>query len=338
MPCPPTHRPRSAAFEVDRCEPQRTAIKSGKIDFHALTKGHYPGTRIPKTVLPGLATIGFWDAIGKPDWGLDAHRNEGVEITFLETGAMGFSVDEKNFKLRAGQFTITRPWQLHRLGAPNIGPGRLHWLVLDVGVRRPHQPWRWPKWAALTAEDLAELTDKLRHSENPVWHATPPIAQSFRELARNVAAWDQPYSVSRLAANLNQLLIGILDALGSQPAREDRRLVSRRQTVQIFLHDLESGRLDPGDGWTLGKMAAHCDMGVTAFSQHCRALVNAGPVEFLNSCRLEKAAGLLRGPAGLPVTEVALACGFNSSQYFATHFKRKFRQTPSEFKAKAAGK
>jgi len=246
---------------------------------------------------------------------------------------MDYSVDEKKFKLRAGQFTITRPWQLHRLGAPNIGPGRLHWLILDVGVRRPHQPWRWPKWAVLAPEDLTELTSRLRHSDNPVWCATPAIAQIFRELSRNITNWEKPHSVSRLSANLNQLLVGILDALASQPTHENKGLISRRETTQIFLDDLESGRLDPGDNWTLGKMAAHCDMGITAFSQHCRALVNTGPVAFLNNCRLDKAARLLCSLQQFTVTEVALACGFNSSQYFATHFKRKFKKTPSELQS-----
>ena len=73
----------------------------------------------------------------------------------------------------------------------------------------------------LTKEDLAELTRKLRHNENPVWTSTPAIAQSFRELARCIAAWDQPHAVSRMAVYLNQLLIGILDALSEQQTQEN---------------------------------------------------------------------------------------------------------------------
>ena len=41
-------------------------------------------------------------------------------------------------------------------------------------------------------------------------------------------------------------------------------------------------------------MASHCGMGVTAFSKYCRELVNTGPMEFLNHCRLERAAQQLR--------------------------------------------
>jgi len=336
MSAQPMYRSHGARYEIDRCGPQRSAIESGKIDFHALTKGHYPGTRVPKNILPGLNNIGFWNAGGAQDWGLDAHRNEGVEIMFLETGAMDFGVDQKEFKLRAGQFTITRPWQLHKLGAPNIGPGRLHWLILDVGVRRPHQDWRWPKWVVLTRPDLAELTRKLRRNEQPVWTATPAIAHTFRELARSVAAWNQPHAISRLAASVNQLLIGILDALTQQQAREDKQLTSHQRSVEIFLHELEQGRVRLDEPWTIGGMAAHCGMGVTAFAKYCRELVNSGPMEFLNRCRLDNAARQLRAGTKQPVTEIALANGFNSSQYFATAFARRFHVNPTAYRRKVA--
>jgi AraC-like DNA-binding protein len=333
----PTYWIRHKRYSIDRCEPQTRAVREGKIEFHALTKGHYPGTPVPTNILPGLNSIGFWNAGSAQDWGLDPHRNEGIEIMFLETGSMVFVADQKKHNLRAGQFTITRPWQLHKLGAPNIGPGRLHWLILDVGVRRPHQDWVWPKWVMLTKDDLAELTRKLRHNENPVWSSTPAIAQSFRELARSVSAWDQPHSVSRLAVYLNQLLIGILDALAEQQRHENEQLTSLRRTAELFLHDLEQNVIDVGDPWTLDKMAEHCGMGVTAFSKYCRELVNAGPMEFLNQCRLDRAARQLQAESKLSITEIAMSCGFNSSQYFATRFRQRFQVSPSQFISKLNG-
>lgn len=331
---PPIYRTRHTRYEIDRCEPQRQAIQNGKIHFHALTKGHYPGTPVPHNILPGLSSIGFWNAGGSPDWGLDEHRNEGIEIMFLETGTTAFMADQKKFTLRAGQFTITRPWQLHKLGAPNIGPGRLHWLILDVGVRRPNQEWVWPKWVVLTRADLGELTRKLRHNENPVWHSTPAIARSFRELARTVTGWNQPRAVSHLATYLNQLLIGILDALMEQQKHESEQLTSRRRVVDLFLRDLENNRVNVGEPWPLDRMAAHCGMGVTAFSKYCRELVNAGPVEFLNQCRLERAARQLRSQTGLSITKIALANSFNSSQYFATAFSNRFHSSPTDYRRK----
>jgi AraC family L-rhamnose operon regulatory protein RhaS len=327
----PIYQAGRRGYEIDRCGPQVRAMREGKIELQALSKGHYPGTTVPANVLPGLSSIGFWNAEGAQDWGEDLHRNEGIEIVFLEKGATAFVMERKTHHLHAGHFTIARPWQLHKFGAPNIGPCRLHWLILDVGVRRPHQDWRWPKWIVLTKDNLAELTRKLRHNENPVWNSTPVIAQSFRELAHNLAIWNQPHAVSRLAVYLNQLLIGILDALTRQQTQENEQLTSRRRTVEIFLHDLEDRRTPAGEAWTLDSMAAHCGLGVTTFSKYCRELVNAGPMEFLNHCRLDRAARQLREQTGLSVTEIAFANGFNSSQYFATCFRRRFQVSPSQF-------
>ncbi len=327
----PIYRERNKRYEVDHCEPQKEAVREGKIKFHALTKGHYPGDPMALDVLPGLSSIGFWDANISQDWGLNPHRNEGIEIVFLETGESDFTVDQKLFNLHAGNFTITRPWQLHKLGAPNIGPGRLHWLIIDLGVRRPHQEWRWPKWVVLTKEDLTALTRKLRHNENPVWNSTATISHAFREIARTIASWDRPHSISRMAVNLNQLLIGILDALTEQQTHENEQLVSRKRAVEMFLRDLKAGNVELDAEWTLDRMASHCSMGVTAFSKYCRDLVNTGPMEFLNQCRLERAAEQLRSHPELSITEIAFANGFNSSQYFATRFRRRFKVSPSHF-------
>ena len=329
----PIYKPSVRGFQIDSCAPQFAAVRSGKIRLHALTKGHYPGVLIKSTQLPGISSLGFWSGSGTQDWGLEVHRNEGLEICFLETGAMAFSVEANNYELRAGHFTVTRPWQLHKLGAPNIGPGKLHWLILDVGVRRPNQEWSWPRWVTLTPADKAELTRKLRHNENPLWDSSPEIADAFRRLSHGVLDWEKPYTESRLIAALNQLLLGMITVLTEQsPTRQNPELAARRRTVELFLLDLARNGASCSESWTLKQMAEHCGMGVTAFSGYCRQLVNNGPVEYLNACRLDLAARWLKENPAKPVTEIAFECGFNSSQYFATVFKRRFKLPPGDYR------
>lgn len=329
----PIYRVGHKRFGIDDCEPQKEAVREGKIEFHALTKGHYPGTLIPLDVLPGLNSIGFWDANTSQDWGLNPHRNEGIKIVFFETGTCDLIMGQKTFHLHAGNFLLTRPWELHKFGNPNIGRGRLHWLILDVGVRRPRQEWVWPKWMAMTQEDLAELTKRWRQIKNPVWTSTPLIAQSFRELARCITGWDQPHAVSRMAAHLNLLLIDVLAALAEQQTPEVPNLTSRQRTVELFVREVENNPAISQEPWTINSMAEHCGMGVTAFSKYCRELVNVGPMEFLNHCRLDRAADLLRKDGKRSITDIAMSCGFNSSQYFATRFRQRFHVSPSRFVA-----
>jgi len=325
----PIYESRETRYEIDRCEPQNNAIRNGNIAFHALSKGHYPGVPMPQNLLPGLNSIGFWNADSSQTWEEELHRNEGVEIAFLESGTIALVTGNKKYELRAGQFVVTRPWQLHKLG--NIGPCRLHWLILDVGVRRPHQAWQWPDWMVLTKDDLAELTRRLLENDDPVRTANQAMVQAFRALARTIEVWDRPHAISRLATNLNQLFLGILGAASDAPAREIHEPTSRQRAVESFLIGLKNEPVTRQEPWTIDRMAEHCGMGVTSFSKYCRELVNAGPMEFLNRCRLDHAVDLLRQNGGLSITDIAMTCGFNSSQYFATCFRQRFHVAPSKF-------
>jgi AraC family L-rhamnose operon regulatory protein RhaS len=327
---PTTQRNR---YVIDSCEPQRRAVAAGKIRLHAVTHGHYPGSLLPPRVLPGLSSLGFWDASGEQDWGLDPHRNEGIEIVFLETGRVTFVVDDRRYPLDSGSVTVTRPWQLHCLGDPEIGPGRLHWLILDVGVRRPNQPWHWPPWIVLAPVDLQELTRKLRHNEHPVWRSTPDIGHAFRELASCVQSARRRVEVSRIIIHINHLLLSLLAALQQQCRREDPHLASRRRSVELFLQRLQRDALDAAEPWTLPAMAAECAMGTTSFAQYCRQICNQSPAEFLSRCRLNHAARRLCAEPATPITAIAIDCGFASSQYFATCFQRQFGCTPRDYRS-----
>jgi AraC family L-rhamnose operon regulatory protein RhaS len=175
----PIYQDHERTFEADTCEPVVRAAESGQLRHVTLASGHYPGRRIARGALPGVKAVGFWDAPHDQDWGLDWHRNEGIELTLLESGRLGFAVEGKAYRRQAGDLTFTRPWQQHCVGDPYVGAGRLHCLILDVGVRRPHQTWRWPSWVLLTPGDLEFLTTVLRHNEQPVWRASPDVCQRF---------------------------------------------------------------------------------------------------------------------------------------------------------------
>ena len=79
-------------------------------------------------------------------------------------------------------------------------------------------------------------------------------------------------------------------------------------------------------------MASSCGLGVSQFVHHVNQLTNLPPMHYLNRCRLDLAAQLLRERPAENVTDVALACGFSSSQYFSTLFGKRFGVSPREFR------
>ena len=328
----PVYREDQHTYHADTCQPLIQASESGKIRIEALARGSYPGRPLPDFALSQVSSVAYWDAKAEQDWGLKWHRNEGLELTFLESGSLPFSLVQKGYNLRAGDMTITRPWQPHCLGNPNIPASRLHWLILDLGVRRPNQDWKWPKWIVLTPQDLKELTLLLRQHEQPVWQTTEDVQHCFRQISRAVRADRQGSSASRLAANINELFVSVLEMLRHNDIKLDPSLSSSSRTVEMFLADLRDHPEQLSHEWTLGIMAQHCGLAETRFRFYCKELTNMPPSQYLELCRVDAAAKMLVQAPQRSVTEIALSCGFGSGQYFSTVFRRHRRCSPRAFR------
>jgi AraC family L-rhamnose operon regulatory protein RhaS len=319
-------------YRADACRPLELAIQAGELIAKAVVHGHYPGQRLPKKVLPGLKTAGYWDAPKQQKWGLDWHQNEGIEICLLERGHLDFAVEEQSFQLQPLDMTITRPWQRHRVGDPVVGPGRLHWIIIDVGVRRPHQSWQWPNWIMIDRSDLEELTALLRQNEHPVWQSANEVGQCFQRIAPVLEESNDRdvVNVSWLQLLVNELLLHVLELLRSRRVQKDASLAETQRTVELFLEDLRSDLRNLANEWTLKSMAEECGLGVTRFTEYCRRLTNATPMQHLNRMRLETAAELLATHPELSNVQVAEMCGFSSPQYFATVFRRHHGCSPQQ--------
>ena len=319
--------------EIDACLAQRKAVESGKITLHALSQGHYPGVRIPAKTLPHIPTLGFFDAIGQQDWGTHMHRNEGIEICFQENGHSSLIVEEMTYPLPAGTLSITRPWQAHQLGTPHVGAGRFHWIIIDVGITRPNQIWKWPEWCILVEKDRQELTKALRGNETPTWKANQKIGKVFSQLAGYIQHDAPATNATRILILINQLFTELLDLLRQQKVPTDDSLTTQRRTAQLFLQELKRDSEMLMAEWTLDEMAEQCGIGRTKFAHYCYELTNTSPIDYLNRCRLAHAARRLTEEPDTAVTTIAMDVGFSSSQYFARKFKERYQMTARQWRA-----
>lgn len=326
-----TYRASGKLFVADSCRPLVDAAQRGEVRLHAFARAGYPGRRLPPDELPGLRSVGSWDAAAAQSWGLPPHRNEGIEISFLAGGELAARIEHRTQTLRHDQFLVTRPWQPHQLGNPHVGASRLIWLILDVGVRRPHQDWRWPAWIVLSRADLAELTRCLRQNEQFIWPGSPDIRRCFLGIARALEIDVAAGSTSRLAVLINEVLLAVLDNFRTRRIPLRKSLVATERTLQQFIVELD-GTL--GEPWSLEKMAASCHLGVTQFVHHFRQATNRTPARYLMEARVRRAGqGLLQEP-DCPITDIAMDCGFSSSQYFTNVFTRQMGCSPRAFRNK----
>ncbi len=137
-------------------------------------------------------------------------------------------------------------------------------------------------------------------------------------------------SETKLKLLINDLLLTLHALLKSSTQPLNPSFTSSQRTVQIFLDALPD-RLDID--WTLEGMAQHCHMGRTLFSKLCAELTNQSPMKFLLKCRVDKAEKLLQ-ETGLSISDIAYDCGFATSQYLSSQFKKVRGISPREVRKK----
>ncbi len=333
-----TIKPQPAIFydvdgmhTADTCENLKSAKKRGELFHSAFAHGCYPGVKMPPKMLPELCVACVWDANKDQSWGLPTHRNEGIEFGYLTRGTLDFIVEGELHQLKAGDLTITRPWQPHQVGSPLISASRMHWLILDVGVRRPNDAWKWPSWMNFAPQDQLKLTQLLSHNEQVVWQGNKQIEKCFEKIAEYIQEAHTPEAIqTRLQLYVNELFIEVFEMLQVQNIKLNAKLSSTRRSVEMFLAGLAEHIDYP---WTLEDMARHCNLGRSRFAHYCKRITNMSASEYLNHCRIERAKKLLNEKHQMNVLDIAMACGFDSSQYFATVFKKKIGLTPSQYRS-----
>ncbi len=119
-------------------------------------------------------------------------------------------------------------------------------------------------------------------------------------------------------------LVCLLHQLGSQPG-EDLSTVSRAQS---FIRSHYRQEL------STQAIADTCGVSVSYLHRLFRTALNTTPGEYLLACRLSAARDLLVNTE-MALSQIALACGFNTQSYFSVCFKKAVGMSPKDFRKNA---
>ncbi len=105
-------------------------------------------------------------------------------------------------------------------------------------------------------------------------------------------------------------------------------------------HEIRLGRVlasidrDPTAPASTGELAAEAGMSERTFYRHFREATGLTPALYRLRARLERAAEMLADPGETrSITEIALACGFDDSNYFSRQFRQQLKVTPSAWRS-----
>ena len=155
------------------------------------------------------------------------------------------------------------------------------------------------------------------------------VSGLLRELIMALAQDDSPTSSSRRMRLLGALLIEELRAQPVLPLRLPWPKGSADSQVQ---HVCQSLLDNPGDAATAAGWADRLAMGEKTFHRHFLQATGMTFGKWRQQLRLMSSLTLLM--QGMPITQVALASGYDSHSAYSTAFSKQFGQPPSAFSAK----
>lgn len=318
-------------FRPDTCEPLKEASRQGRIGLAGWARGSYPGSQMPRHVLPGVRSIGVWSANREQDWSLGEHCNEGLELTFCLRGTIDIAVGGARQRLEANDVMVTAPWRPHEIGIPTVTSSLLVWFIIDLEVRRPNQTWSWPDWIILSPEERGRIAQVAQHSDQAVWSA-PRLAPAFDEIKHLVETGNAEADDTLMRIHLNFILLQFANLLASTGATEVIRRDRTTETVRLFIDRLDEHL---SFAWKINDMAKQCGVSRDVFFQKCREVTNCTPHVYLLQRRLQEAARLLREDCAASLTDIAMLCGFSSSAHFSSAFRQEFEISPSQYRSNA---
>lgn len=108
----------------------------------------------------------------------------------------------------------------------------------------------------------------------------------------------------------------------------DMRAVSTNYAIARAEHYME---IHYSEKITVKFLAELGNISVSSFNRIFKKETKLTPMEYLMKIRLEKSRKLLRRKQ-IPITEIAMRCGFHSSSHFSSSFNKAYNTTPTQYR------
>jgi AraC-like DNA-binding protein len=255
------------------------------------------------------------------------HSHEGFEILFLLDGATACEfAGQESVALHGGHFLVVPPRLVHRGMRDMRSPSTICGLALKTS-----RPSAW-KNTTFTASDLSRLRRALETAGRKVHPFNPALRWLVRRLMEETGNYPGNPRRAEAGAALRSLICAVLVESMRQmlvPPAAPREFITAAIT---YLREHLSEPVGMDD------LVRHVGFSRARMFDMFKAQTGLTPNDYLQRLRIERAQEQLR-QTNRSITEIALATGFNSGQYFSTVFGRYTGVSPTDFRkgAKAKG-
>ncbi|MDH3981367.1 MAG: AraC family transcriptional regulator [Kiritimatiellaceae bacterium] len=264
---------------------------------------------------------------------LSPHKNQGMEITYIEKGLLEWMAEGVPEKVESGSIYFTLPWQVHGSVNPQE-PENTIWHVLfhlDKDCQEPQTSFSFPKSFGFSKEEMRILSTVFARGNRHCFPATPAMRSLMPTLIGELQSTHELRD-AHTKTLLRAILIELKRIIAGEVMDSGKHTYSE-QRVQALISSLSSSC---DHQWTLTEMTEHCGIQRTQLNKIFQKLTGSTPMEYLFRIRMERAKTLLR-ETDIKIIDIAFECGYGTSQYFANTFKQATGVTPSQYRKNISG-
>lgn len=259
---------------------------------------------------------------------LSPHKNRGVEITYISRGNLEWMVEGVSEPVIAGSVFFTLPWQVHGSMHPREPDNAIHHALFQLknDYLEPCTSFMFPDAFGFTPEESQQLSHVLCSAPWHCYRATPAMRWLMPALIAELQG-EYSHGETHAISLLRAILVELVRIIQGDAVDTDTQSYSEKR-VQKLLSELAESC---DQRWTLNKMAVQCKLQRTQFNAIVQKLTGCTPMDYLARLRMEHAKTLLR-ETDMKIIDIAFACGFSSSQYFANTFRHTTGLTPTGYR------
>ncbi len=274
-----------------------------------------PGKRLG---LPGLIHVSraHSHVASRVTW----HSHEGFEVLFLLDGATTYEFsDQPPVELRGGHFLVVPPGVVHR-GSHNVrSPSTICGLALKASGRGACRN------TTFGAQDMRVIRQALEGASRKVH----PFGASLRWLVRHLMEEAVRFSTQPEAESSGAALRSLICTVLVEATRQ--MLAPPVEPQEFVSAAIDYLRKNLNEPVRMSDLIRHVGFSRSRMFDMFKAQTGLTPNDFLQRLRVERAQEQL-AQTKLSVTEIALANGFSSGQYFSTVFGRYTGLSPTLFR------
>jgi AraC-like DNA-binding protein len=257
---------------------------------------------------------------------LTLHYHEGIEICYVTKGRYEWVVDDQKHLLFPGNGFVTCPWQKHGGSHNVVDLGEIYWIVIKPDIFTEEGIFHLGDWSRFSLDENTLIGNILSKNSNPLIQKAQLFQSLFKDLCQELETKSFGYQ-KRVCNIVEEFLISSIRLIQCYEDQINKNRNWFENFENILIGDISKK-------WSLHEMAEMTGVGITTLTQQVKEYTGYTPANYLIYLRVEKAkVELVCSDKSL--TNIALDCGFYSSQHFSSTFLKWIGISPSVYRKRS---